>query len=151
MANILIKKYLYLSLTAFIMNFIWEMVQMPFFRDMSFADPDDWLLCFLAALSDGIIVVAIFFIGRLFFKSFHWADHLNLPKTIYLLAIGFLIAVYFEVKALHIGEWSYSELMPIIPFLDIGLLPTVQMMLLPMLSYKLVLLFFPELKRGIKR
>lgn len=52
-------------------------------------------------------------------------------KDIAVLAIvGFFIALGVEYKALLLHRWAYTEAMPIIPLLGIGLSPVLQMMLL---------------------
>lgn len=140
------RKYLRLFIIAVFLNYIWEMAQMPFFENMYFTDPGAWLICFQAAFTDGIIIVFIFLTGRVFFGSFNWADKLRMIKILYLFGIGLSFATYFELKALNDSAWTYSELMAIIPYLKIGIIPVIQMLLLPILSYKLNILLYPELK-----
>ncbi len=49
-------------------------------------------------------------------------------------AAGAAFAVAVEMHALATGRWSYSELMPIVPFVGVGLLPVVQLALLTPVS-----------------
>lgn len=43
---------------------------------------------------------------------------------------GFCIAVFVEYKAFVFGKWYYLDTMPIIPWLDIGVSPILQMVIL---------------------
>jgi hypothetical protein len=46
--------------------------------------------------------------------------------------IGILVTIVFELLATRTWQlWSYSQLMPVIPLLEIGLVPFVQWMVLP--------------------
>jgi hypothetical protein len=50
--------------------------------------------------------------------------------------VGLVIALFVEYKALYFGRWEYNALMPVTPFLKVGLSPIVQMtVLLPLSVY----------------
>lgn len=51
-----------------------------------------------------------------------------------LLILGFLMALFVEYKAFALGRWSYTEQMPIIPYLKVGFSPILQMSVLLPLS-----------------
>ena len=112
-------------------NYVWEMAQMPLYQDMSFAALSSWLLCFRASLGDGLIIVTIWALGAGLYKRVSWYRPLHLGPALLLLASGALIAVAIELHALAAQRWAYSELMPIVPWLEIGLSPFVQLLLLP--------------------
>jgi hypothetical protein len=49
-----------------------------------------------------------------------------------MLAAGGMIAIAVEWVAVHLlGRWTYTAYMPMIPVLDIGLVPLLQMLILP--------------------
>ena len=49
--------------------------------------------------------------------------------------LGILITIVFEFLAAKVwGRWSYSEMMPVIPLLKVGLLPLLQWVVLPPLA-----------------
>lgn len=148
----LFKKLVSIFTTAVILNFSWEMLQMPFFNEMSFTDWQDWLLCFKASISDAGLVLSILFIGRVLFKDWEWHQNLDILKLGYLILFGFVIAVYFEVDALNTARWSYSKLMPTLPLIGVGLVPVIQMLILPVLSFKIglnILSFYKTRKSRI--
>ena len=112
-------------------NYVWEMAQMPLYQDMPFAALSSWLLCFRASLGDGLIIVMIWALGAGLYKQVRWFRPLRLGPALLLLASGALIAVAIELHALANQRWAYSDLMPIVPWLEIGLSPFVQLLLLP--------------------
>jgi hypothetical protein len=120
-------------------NFIWEMAQMPLYQDMPFDDPFSWWLCFRASIGDGVIVLAIWAIGAALYRRFAWFRPLRIGNIAVLLLSGAAIAVGIEVHAISTGRWAYSELMPMLPVVDVGLSPVVQLLLLPFISMKLAM------------
>ncbi len=124
-----IKFYLILFLTGFFINLVWEISQMQFFA----GKPGDMFIkglyyCSQASVIDGITVVSIFFITSIILNS----DN----KLFYLLTafLGAIAAVIFENVAFYLNLWSYKESMPIVPILEVGILPFVQLILLVPLS-----------------
>ncbi len=112
-------------------NYVWEMAQMPLYQDMPFTALSSWLLCFRASLGDGLIIVTIWALGVGFYKRVHWYRPLRLGPVLLLLASGALIAITIELHALATQRWAYSDIMPIVPLIEIGLSPFLQLLLLP--------------------
>lgn len=104
---------------------------MPLYQDMSFAALSSWLLCFRASLGDGLIILTIWGLGAWLYKRVRWFRPLRRGPVLLLLASGAIIAVAIELHAFAGQRWTYSELMPIVPWLEIGLSPFVQLLLLP--------------------
>lgn len=127
--------FLGLYSTAFLINYIWEMAQMPFFSGMDYSDIRVWLICLKASIGDANIIIVIFLIGRLFFRNWDWPNRLTLLKGVYLVLIGGLIAALIEIHALSTDRWSYSAIMPVIPRVQVGVLPFIQMIVLPFIAY----------------
>lgn len=126
-----------LFLWAVAMNYIWEMLQMPFYEAMKFSDPKSWLICFRASLGDGVIVLTIWAIGFAVLRKTTWAENLNVRSILILLLSGSLIAIGIEFLALETGRWLYSELMPMVPIVNVGLIPFLQLLILPWVSIRL--------------
>jgi hypothetical protein len=120
-------------------NFVWEMAQMPLYQDMPFDELFSWWLCFRASIGDGVIVLAIWAIGAALYRRFAWFRPLRIGSITVLLLSGAAIAVGIEVHAISTGRWAYSALMPMMPVVDIGLSPVVQLLLLPFISMKLAM------------
>ena len=82
-----------------------------------------------ATLVDAIIVTMIVL-------PFLFLPQLKNKSWLIILA-GIVVSIFIEYWGLGTGRWAYNSLMPIIPFLGIGLTPTIQLGLLGYLSFKL--------------
>ena len=56
-----------------------------------------------------------------------------------MIGAGAVIAIVMEKGGLLAGRWDYSQRMPLLPWLDVGMMPVVQMALIPCLSARLTL------------
>jgi len=134
--NLFLKRLLWIAVIGVGTNYLWEMLQMPFFQMDGWGSLDSWILCFEATLGDTFLILVIYGIGVLIFRDGEWLLKMNVAKVFYLLIIGSLIAVYFEVTALLSSRWQYSELMPVMPILGVGVIPYIQMLILPYISIR---------------
>lgn len=124
-----LKYYVILFLVGFFINLIWEISQMQFFA----GKPGDTFLegiyyCSLASVIDGITVISIYFIASRILNS------VNLYFYLLTALLGALSAVIFERIAFYFNLWSYKESMPMVPFIEVGILPFLQLILLVPLS-----------------
>lgn len=110
---------------------------MPLYEGMYYSDPNSWLLCLQASIGDVFITVIIFLFGRLIFNTWSWPHPLDAVRITYLVLIGAVIAVAIEITALKAGRWNYSPLMPVIPGIGVGIVPVVQLIVLPYLGFVL--------------
>ena len=118
------------------MNFVWEVAQMPLYAG-SPSVRDYAAHCFVPSLGDGIILLIIFFAGWLVFRRPDWADRPGLAGYTLMLSCGFVIAVAIELGAVHVlNRWTYAAGMPRLPYLDVGLVPVLQMLVLPPVIFK---------------
>lgn len=118
-------------------NFPWEVVQMPLYVEdgnlLEFAAH-----CFVPSLGDGIIVLIIFGVGWLVQGRSDWSDRPGITGYALMLFTGFAIAVIIEWGAVYVIErWSYTANMPQLPGLGVGVVPILQMVVLPPLIFKL--------------
>ena len=123
--------FLVLVAAAFALNWLWEMVQMPAYAEMAGRPwPDTLRLCTVATLGDVVFTLAAVGVGTLASGQPRWAaaGRWNVYATASLLGAAF--AVIIEWKALTDGRWSYSERMPIVPVLKVGLYPLLQLSVL---------------------
>ncbi|MEO6289553.1 MAG: hypothetical protein ABIO76_06515 [Ginsengibacter sp.] len=134
MYNSLISSIIILS---FIANFIWEMLQMPFFAGMQF----NWqsaIFCALASVADTLMVLILLNGFALFFNNIKWIFSMNSLQIFLLIILGGIGAVLAERIHLNAGSWKYSAAMPIIPILNAGAIPVLQFMFLPLMIFKLI-------------
>lgn len=119
---------------GFLLHFVWEMLQIPWFAGMLTASHGTvvWL-CTRATGGDVAILLAGFWVGSL--AAGRHRDWLvageRLPAAIVILT-GVAVTVVFEWLATGtLDRWQYAEAMPVVPALGVGLAPLAQWLLLP--------------------
>lgn len=125
---------LLIFLVGFSTNLVWEMTQMPLYiGPLGF-----WQhirICTLATFGDVGILFILYGIVAGIRRDTFWLEgslKTNLPL---LVLFGVLIAITVEVAALHTNRWQYTASMPLIPILKVGLVPVLQMVLLPPITF----------------
>jgi hypothetical protein len=120
---------------AFLLNYPWEFLQVPFFQAMP--DMPHWEaveFCTRAAVGDAAIAVVAFWCAAAAGSSRQWIRWPTLRTTAAFLAAGLAITLVFERLATGtLDRWTYSEMMPIVPVVGVGLVPLVQWTVLPLL------------------
>jgi hypothetical protein len=136
-----------LFLVALPLNLGWEVAQI-----MAYDFPETNLMtvvihCFVPSLGDGLMTLMIYWTGWLLFRDWQWILHPGTSGYLLMMGVGLILAVLVEWNALYrTGAWGYNERMITIPFLGVGLLPLLQMMILPTAKILLLPLFWK--KRG---
>ena len=124
-----------LGLFSFLLHFVWEMLQVPLYEQMSGAR--HWaavLRCTRASAGDAVIVWTAYALAAGSARDRWWLGvrHRGRPLTVYL-AAGLLITVGLEWFNVYVRrQWGYSPEMPVI--LGIGLTPLLQWLLVPLLA-----------------
>ncbi len=118
---------------ALLLNFPWEFLQAPFFAGLATAP--HWpatKVCAQAALGDAGMTLFAYWLIALGKRSRYW---IQTPSRSGVFGfVGFLVVLNVGIEKLateHLGRWSYSDSMPIIPLLGMGVLPLIQWLLLP--------------------
>jgi len=130
-----------ISIFGFLLNFIWEIWQVPLFQGMdNFTHYETTVHCTLAALGDVVILLVVFWIIALTARSRSWIIH---PKTIQItgfIAIGIVITVVVEAIAIHVlNRWQYATAMPTLPLLGTGVTPIFQWLIIPPIIVSMML------------
>lgn len=121
---------------AVAVNYPWELLQRPLFTPFSDIG-SAWLHCFIASLGDGLIVLLLFGLGWLVLGRRDWFVRPGVRGYALLLASGAALAVLIEWVAVDVLQrWAYADAMPRLPALDVGLVPVLQMMLLPPVVFR---------------
>lgn len=123
-------------LGSFLLNLLWENVQAPLFRGYeSFAQ--HFPICLKAtATGDMLFIFTIYLCLAMVHRDWQWLRNpltYRHPATWLLpIIIGLLLATSFELWAVHAAHrWQYTNSMPLIPLLQIGLTPILQMIVIP--------------------
>lgn len=118
-------------ITGFITNLIWENAQAPLYSCYEGFAPH-FLFCVIASVIDGIVVLGFYFGIALSRKNLFWLFNIKPLDTLTLSLFGLITGVLFEKWALKNDSWSYAEEMPLL--FGIGLLPVLQLTVLPIIS-----------------
>lgn len=117
-----------IAIFSFLLNFVWEMWQIPFFAAMP-SDPH-WagvVACTQATFGDvGISLVAFWCVAALA-RLRLWVIHPGTFQVIGFVTVGVVITVIFEALATGpLARWQYTSAMPTLPILGTGILPLLQ-------------------------
>lgn len=120
------------------LNYPWEMGQAFLYVGMYYS-PATWWHCFIASLGDGLLVWIIYGIGRLVTGRIDWFALKDIQSWFIMLVTGLIIGILVEWVAVHrLARWSYTTAMPLVPLLNVGWMPVLQMLLLPMLIFSIM-------------
>ena len=119
-------------------NYPWELAQAPLYMGMeSFRAV--WWHCFVASLGDGLLVLGIFAMGWLLLRQQQWFVHPGIWGYGVMMTTGLVIGIAVEWIAVYLlGRWRYTAWMPRVPGLAVGLVPVLQMLMLPPRIFHLV-------------
>jgi len=124
------------AIFSFLLNFVWEMWQIPFFAAM----PNDphWVgvaACTQATFGDAAISLVAFWILAALARSRWWIIDSSPSQVAGFVAVGVVITIILEALATGpLERWSYTPSMPTLPILRTGILPLFQWILLPPLT-----------------
>lgn len=119
--------------------FMWEMAQAPFFTGM----PADWvgatLMCAQATIGDVVLVAAIATAGVLLYRDRRWFVPPSLFRYVVVVVAGAALQIAVEWVMVHrLNRWGYVSRQPILPVVDVGILPVLQPIVLLPLSFWLI-------------
>lgn len=120
-----------LFVISVLLNFPWEVAQMSLY-----VEDGSWfefaMHCIVPSLGDGLIVMLIFCVGWMARGRLDWADKPGGAGYALMLISGFSLAVIIEWVGFYgLKRWSYTTSMPLLPGLGIGVVPVLQMLILP--------------------
>ncbi|MEK7599179.1 MAG: hypothetical protein AAB474_01860 [Patescibacteria group bacterium] len=129
-----IRYLFFFTAVSFILHIVWENLQAPLYAGFT-SFYDHFSACLAGAIGDVFISLA----ALLFMILVKRALPLKFNKNDFMVlaGLGLIIAVAIEKNALLAGKWSYSGAMPLIPYLNVGLAPILQMIFLLPLSFYL--------------
>jgi hypothetical protein len=113
---------------SFFLNLMWENAHSFLYDNYKGGTISAFILA-RAALGDALMITIISLPFIVFKKMKRWSP--------LIIAAGFILAYLIEYYALSAGRWAYDTHMPIVPLLNIGLTPFIQLALLGYISYKI--------------
>ena len=135
-----------LFVISVMLNFPWEVAQMPLY-----VEGGNWfefaLHCMIPSLGDGFIVMLIFGVGWAVRGQSDWTDQLGWAAKALMLITGLSVAVIVEwVRFYGLNRWNYTASMPLLPGLGIGVVPVLQMLILPSLIFRMTGLWLARMR-----
>ncbi|MEA2081028.1 MAG: hypothetical protein U9P00_14465 [Pseudomonadota bacterium] len=115
------------------LELLWEIAQFPLYTVWH---QNDWsyILYGLAhcTLGDLLILLVIYELISAVQRDRHWYRHSALSGGVLFTVAGLGYTIYSEITHVRIkGTWGYTELMPIVPLIEIGGMPFLQWLLMP--------------------
>ena len=128
------------------LELLWEVAQFPLY---SVWHEGDWsyILYGLAhcTLGDLLILLVTYWVVALLNRSRYWYRSNILVNGFLFIFLGLGYTIYSEIVNVGIkGTWDYTELMPIIPVIEIGGMPFMQWVLVPPVLLWLMRMFVPN-------
>ena len=122
---------------ALLLNFPWEILQVPLFAGMDGAPFAEAIRgCLLAILGDVVIMLISYWTVSMAARDRRWIQAPSAGQLTSFIAIGVSITVVIEWLATHghwVTGWTYSKAMPVVPVLGVGLAPLLQWVVAPLL------------------
>jgi hypothetical protein len=110
--------FVYLFLSSFVTNLIWENLHAKLYiHHLNQVITERTLI--VASLGDAIIITAV---ALAFMKISFLSERLWISIPLFI-----AISIIIELHALSVHRWAYAESMPLIPYLNVGVSPTVQL------------------------
>jgi len=129
--------YALLALAAGLLHYAWETSHVGLYTN--YGDLGGPLPVTLYATLGDIMYTLLAVLGvGIFKRDMLWWLSARTRDLALLALIGLAIALFVEYKAILLGTWEYLPAMPIIPILNVGLSPIIQMTILLPLSVFLV-------------
>ena len=120
------------AVVSMILNYAWEMAQVPFFSSMASAPLREHALrCLGSAAGDVLLGGVAYFLASLTARSFSWprSERWVVPTSAWVL-FGLAATFAIERVAVAHGRWTYGDAMPTI--FGVGLLPLFQWLVVPL-------------------
>ncbi|MEX0272036.1 hypothetical protein AB3R30_23195 [Leptolyngbyaceae cyanobacterium UHCC 1019] len=124
------------AIFSFLLSFIWEVQQMPFYQvSNEFSCFDRTRNCTLATVRDVGISLTSFWVVATLAKSRQWVQRPSRKQVGIFTLVGVVITVVFEALATGpLDRWAYAESMPTLPLLGTGLVSLAMWLLVPHLT-----------------
>lgn len=123
---------------AVILNYPWERAQSVLYRAED-GSVIPWWHCMLASLGDGLLVLLMFWAGRVVLGKPAWFESPGFREYLFMAVTGLVMIIPIEWILMNRVEWwSYTADMYLVPGLAVGVSPVFQMLLLPPLIFWIV-------------
>ena len=113
--------YLLITITGFILSFLWENLHFTLYAN--YAQWMEQIYFVLCSLADVLLIFLVYFLVATIFRNAHWIHRFTAAQILTTLLISALVSFVAEKIAFYMNWWTYTDQMPMVPFLAIALLP----------------------------
>ena len=115
------------------LQLLWEIAQFPLYTVWH---EGDWSYILYGlvhcTLGDLLIMLSAFWLVSILNRSRHWIFSPSMPNIVLFTISGLAYTIFSEILNTRLkGTWGYTELMPIVPVIEIGGMPFLQWLLIP--------------------
>jgi hypothetical protein len=127
---------------AVLLNYLWELAHAPLYVGMENYNIGVLWHCFVASLGDGVMVLLIVAVGWVMLHQPDWFKQPGILGYVVMVTAGLVMAVLVEWVGAHVlKRWEYTDKIPLVPGIGIGVVPIAQMLFLPPLIFRIVTVF----------
>lgn len=132
-----IRRYL---IVIVIGNAAWEFLHMPLYTLWETGTAGEIVFAAIHCTGgDILIALASLVMALLLMGSGDWPQHRFMPVAALTIAFGLGYTVFSEWLNIEVrGTWAYSDLMPVLPWVETGLSPVAQWLTIPALAFRAV-------------
>lgn len=129
---------------GFVLNFLWEMLQMDLYTDGAGRPYAIDLLgatagCLLASIGDVLVIGVVYLLGWVHVRRSDWIRNFDWWSIVLIVGGLVLLAIIIELVSVDMLRlWGYTDAMPLVPVVNVGLFPTIQLALLTLLTFAIV-------------
>ena len=118
------------------LNLLWEIAQLPLYTIWQTGSTKDIIIAVLhCTAGDVFIAISALILALMLLGTGDWPKHRYLRVSVFAVLVGQIYTIYSERVNLSSGAWGYSDWMPIIPWLEVGLTPVVQWIVIPIYCF----------------
>jgi hypothetical protein len=138
-------------IAATVTHFLWELAACGlFYVEKLF--PLTWGGMLWVTGGDVLLTGAIYIAVGAMTRDIAWGTRpLSAPRVAAAMIIGVVVATAVEMHALATNRWSYSELMPVVPIVGVGVLPLLQLAMLTPVSVWIAQAAARHAQRSVRR
>lgn len=124
-------------LTIALANLAWEFAHMPLYTIWRDGSAGEIVFAAVHCTGGDILIATAALLGSLIlFGDEHWPNRRFSVVTTSTIISGLAYTIFSEWLNTEIrGSWAYSDLMPVIPWIDAGISPLAQWIVIPALAF----------------
>ena len=114
------------------LNLLWEVAHLPLYTLWLTGSTQEIMVAVLhCTAGDAVIAISALTLALVLRGTADWPNQRYLAVSVFAVVFGLIYTIYSERINISSGAWTYSDLMPIIPWLDVGLTPVLQWIVIP--------------------